>query len=232
MISRLVDVMISELPHHHIDQSSRLHITTFILPLMKIIQTVLFLAILLLAACTTNRDYEVSTHLSSPEQEAFKKSIIRYVAPLPEKANEKNRFDVKFDAHYDRQTDRVRLDKYFPSPDGYVYFEVSRIAPSFKVKRAATAGRIKYDAAGEIEEYEEVYRTWKMEEEELSKKTELLFDTFVTGKDLTLYLTANSEEEYIEFPDNQVKYDKELRSWVGNDRVLQADPCTAIGNNN
>ncbi len=187
---------------------------------MKTIQAVLFLTMLSLAACTANRDYEVSSHLSSSEQEAYKKSIIRYVAPLPEKAGEESRFDVKFDAHYDRQTDRVRLDKYFPSPDGYIYFEVSRIAPSFKVKRVATAGRLRYDETGGIEEYEEVYRTWKMEEEELAAKTKLLFSRFIAGRELTPYLTANSDEEYVEFPDNQVKYDKEQRRWTGNELVL------------
>lgn len=191
---------------------------------MKIIQTVLFLTMLSLAACTANRDYDVSSHLSSFEQEAFKRSIIRYVAPLPEKAIEENRFDARFDDHYASQTDRVRLDKYFPSPDGYIYFEVSRIAPSFKVKRVATAGRLRYDKNGEIEEYEEVYRTWKMEEEELAAKTKLLFSRFIAGGELTPYLTTNSDEEYIEFPDNQVRYDKQLRRWIGNDLVLQAGP--------
>ncbi len=191
---------------------------------MKTIQTILFFALLSLAACTANRDYEVSTHLSPSEQQAFKRSIIRYAAPLPEKANEGNKFDKKFNAHYNRQTDRVHLDKYFPSPDGYIYFEVSRIAPSFKVKRVATAGRLRYDENGGIETYEEVYRTWKMEEEELAQKTKLLFSRFIAGEDLTPYLTANSDEEYIEFPDHQVKYDKELRRWIGNDLVLQAGP--------
>ncbi len=194
---------------------------------MKITQAILFLAMLLPVACTTNRDYEVSSYLDSPEQQEFKRSIIRYVAPLPKKANEENKFDEKFNDHYDRQTDQVRLDKYFPSPDGYIYFEVSRIAPSFKVKRVATAGRLRYDGNGGIETYEEVYRTWKMEEEELAKKTKLLFSRFVAGEDLAPYFTANSGEEYIEFPDHQVKYDKELRKWVGSELVLQAAPHRA-----
>lgn len=191
---------------------------------MKIIRVILFLSVLTLASCTLNQDYEASSQLSPSEQLEFKKSIIRYVAPLPEKATDETRFDEKFDAHYDRQTEQVRLDKYFPSPDGYIYFEVSRIAPSFKVKRVATAGKLRYDDKGGIEAYEEVYRTWKMEEEELARKTALLFSRFVAGKDLSPYLTANSEEEYIEFPDNQVSYNKELRRWVGSDLVLQATP--------
>ncbi len=194
---------------------------------MKTIQTILFLTLLSLAACTTNRDYEVSSHLDSREQQEFKWNIIRYVAPLPEKANERNKFDEKFYAHYERQTDKVHLDKYFPSPDGYIYFEVSRIAPSFKVKRVATAGRLRYDENGGIETYEEVYRTWKMEEKELAKKTKLLFSRFIAGEDLTPYFTVNSEDAYIEFPDHQVKYDKELRKWVGSELVLQAAPHKA-----
>jgi len=177
-----------------------------------------------LAACTAKRDYDVSSHLSSSEQQAFKRSIIRYVAPPPEKAGGGSRFDEKFNTHYDRQTEQVRLDKYFPSPDGYIYFEVSRIAPSFKVKRVATAGRLRYDENGGIAAYEEVYRTWKMEEEELAKKTKLLFSRFIAGEDLAPYYTAGSDEEYIEFPDHQVQYDKKLRRWTGNDLVLQASP--------
>ncbi len=191
---------------------------------MKNIQLLLLGLCILMSACSDRPEYKVSKYLTESEALQFKQSIIRYVASLPKRANDSNKFESRFDEHYRKQLDLVRLDKYYPSKDGYIYFETSRIAPSFKIKRVATAGRLTYNPDGKISEYEEVYRTWKMEEEELAEKTNLLFSRFIAGEDLAHYLTANSDEEYIEFPDHQVKYDKELRRWVGNDLVFQAAP--------
>ncbi|GAA4435938.1 hypothetical protein GCM10023091_13200 [Ravibacter arvi] len=168
-----------------------------------------------LAACTDN-NYQPSAHLSASEQNEFKASIIRYIAPLPKKGNHSTKFEPVFDQHYQKQTGLFRLDKYYPSADGYIYFEVSRMAPSFQVKRVATAGRLKRDKNGKIHAYEEVYRTWKMDEETLARRTKKLFDSFLNHEDLSPYETANSEEEFIEFPDGQIKYDKNRRMWAGN----------------
>lgn len=180
--------------------------------------------LLLLFSCNQGPSYQVSRHLSDQAAGEFKQRIIHYIAPLPKKATDDTKREARFDSHYQKQTDRFRLDKYYPAKDGFVYFEVSRIAPSFKVKRVATAGRLKLDANGEIAEYEEFYRTWKMEEPELAEKTALLFERLVNGETLTPYLTANSQEEYIEFPDGLVRYDKLQRKWVADELVLQARP--------
>lgn len=173
-------------------------------------------------SCHRDNRYDASGTLTETQVREFKQSIIRYVGDLPKRGNYDNRFDQRFEEHYQKQAELTRLDKYHASPDGYIYFEISRTAPSFKVKRVATGGRLKYDDKGTITEYEEVYRTWKMDEEELNRKTRLLFSKLVTGEDLTPYQTANSEEEYIEFPDQRVRYDKNQRRWTGNDLNLQA----------
>jgi hypothetical protein len=176
---------------------------------------VAFLAgVCLLLACRKGADFDPNLHLTPVESTDFRKSIVRYVAPLPKNGTNNNRFAARFDAHYAVQLNRIRLDKYYPSPDGYHYFEVSQPAASFKNKRVSTAGKLRYDNEGAILSYEESYRTWKMEEDMLQKKTSLLFSLLITGKDLTPYAPENSEEEFIEFPDTRVVYDKTKREWV------------------
>lgn len=69
------------------------------------------------------------------------------------------------------------------------------------------------DETGKLIEYEEVFRTWKMKEEDLKARGTLLFDSMVNGKDLSPYYRTNSTEEYIEFPDGHSFYDKEERMW-------------------
>ncbi len=62
--------------------------------------------------------------------------------------------------------------------------------------------------------YEEICRTWKMEEDELKTKTAMLFEKVLNEEDLSPYLTKNSSPEfYIEFLDDLNYYDVKDRIW-------------------
>lgn len=181
-----------------------------------------FVLILFVARCITDKNYVASRYLSATEQRQFIQNIIFYIGDLPQTANHRSKFDQKYNDHYSKQLERFRLDKYFEANDGYIYFEVSRLAPSFKIKRVATGGRLKYDSKNTIIEYEELYRTWKMSENDLELKTAILFQKMINGEDLSPYYTANSSEEYIEFPDDMVTFNKDLRCWVSKNPVFPA----------
>lgn len=153
-------------------------------------------------------------HLDEP---GFLYTISRYVCPMPAKATESTKFDARFDTAYRTRAENARLDAYYESPDGYVYFLVSRVAPSLAQKRVATGGRLKYgpDNAS-LSAYEEVFRTWRMEEEELGRKGKMLFQAMLEGKSLEPYYTkkGQSEDWYIEFPDSRTYYDTSARQWT------------------
>lgn len=169
-----------------------------------------------IAGCADQeRVYSPAAYFDSAGQEAFKYRIARYIAHLPKKATYDNRFDTAFDAAYRQAAARHRLDAYYRDTDGYHYFLISRVAPSLKQKRVATGGRLKYAADDTtIAFYEEIFRTWKMEEDELHEKSFLLFDKMALQEDLSRYHTENSpREDYIEFPDKNTRYNKELRRW-------------------
>ncbi|KGO87311.1 hypothetical protein Q765_06495 [Flavobacterium rivuli WB 3.3-2 = DSM 21788] len=158
---------------------------------------------------------EPSAHITKTEQESFKYSVIRYVDDLAYKATEATKFDTIYNKEYTARAQKADLLHYYKDKDGTVYFAIAKIAPSLKLKKVATIGKLKYGADGKIAEYEEAIRTWKMEEPELRKKTAMLFEKYVHGDDVSPYYTANAKGEfYIEFPDANTYYDKTARSWA------------------
>ena len=173
-----------------------------------------FCVCFILIGCS--KGYAPDEHLSPQQQTDNVWKIIRYLARAPENVTFEERFYKGYDKYYQEQMALHRLDAYFIGADGTHYFLISRRAPSLIDKRVATGGRMKLDEEGDLLEYEEVFRTWKMEDKDLVKKGIVLFDLMVKGKSLDPYLTKNSwPEEYIEFPDDQTYFDVEARAWKG-----------------
>jgi hypothetical protein len=183
----------------------------------KIMRAVL-IAVLAVAPVACKPSYNPDDHLSAREKYDFTWKIIRYVGRAPENLTMEERFYKAYDSHYEEQMGLHRLDAYFER-GGYRYFLISRRAPSLHDKRVATGGKAKIDADGNLVDYEEVFRTWKMLEPNLIKKGMMLFDKMVKGESLERYLTKNSwPEEYIEFPDDIVYFDKAGRKWTTRSR--------------
>lgn len=180
---------------------------------MRVLITLLTLMIL--GACTTsNKNYAPEAQLSDGEQKEILYTTIRYLGHLPKKGTHENKFEATFDEYYSKLALDYTLEAYHQK-DGFEYFLVSRIAPSFKEKKVATGVRMKRDDNGTVISYEEVFRTWKFEVPEMLEKGLMLFDKMVKKEDLSPYYNANSgEEEYIEFPDGKVQFDTIERRWV------------------
>lgn len=164
-------------------------------------------------SCRFEKDYRTSSHLTAQEQEAVMQQIIRYVARSPEGTAPEQRTESRFDDHYAEQRRLHRLDAYYV--DGAThYFLVSRVAPSLTEKRVAIGGRLERNKTGEITYYEEVFRTWKMEPDTLSRRSQFLFDRMVREEDLTGYYSSKTgNTDYIEFPDDRTFFDTRQRIW-------------------
>jgi hypothetical protein len=177
------------------------------------------LGLLVIVSCSARKDYRPESHLSPQEQDQVMMAVIRYIGKAPENVNGDERFDKKYDAYYQQLAGRHRLEKYFIDDSGNHYFLISRSAPSLFEKRVATGGKMRFDDKWNLVEYEEVFRTWKMKEDELQKKGSVLFEKLVTNQPLTPYQAPNSTEEYIEFPDPRTYFDKESRTWKTRDAI-------------
>ena len=170
---------------------------------------------LIVAGCAGSSDYKVTEYLTPQEQDQVMSQVIRYLAKSPEGLTFEERFYEAYTPYYNEQQSRHRLDAYYIDQDHNHFFLISRPAPSLVEKRVATGGKVKFsNDLKKIESYEEVFRTWKMVPDTLKVRSMLLFDLMGKGKSLDPYLTKNSNGvEYIEFPDDQVYFDKTARQW-------------------
>jgi len=168
-------------------------------------------------SCASKTDYNPDSHLTPKEKEAVLTSIIRYAGKPPEDANADTKFDGRFDEYYKDKIKRTGFTGYAVKGDDY-YFMITQVAPSFVEKRHATGGRFRLNDKGEVTEYEEIFRTWKMVPDTLARRSGVLFDKMVKGESLERYETRNSGgTEYIEFPDERVHYSVADRKWKVND---------------
>ncbi len=166
-----------------------------------------------LTSCSSKENYTPDSYLSIKEKDKVLMSIIRYLGKSPENVGVGERFDPKYNEYYFDIASRHKFELYYITEKEAHFFLISRPAPSLYEKRVATGGRLKFNGKGDLIEYEEIFRTWKMTDEDLKVKGPLLFDLMVKGKDLSPYYRTNSSEEYIEFPDEYNSYDKADRMW-------------------
>lgn len=180
------------------------------------------LSFTMLLSCNSVSYRVDETFISSNEQQVLKESIIHYLGKMPDKATPTTRFSSSFDAHYAKELKKYQLTHYHTVGNQKEYFTYIRRAPSIKDKFVATAGYVvKHNDS--IVEYVESFRTWKMEMDELMPKVDMLFEKLIKGNDLSMYYPENSgKEEYIEFPNSEVHYDKEQRVWISSrENVLE-----------
>lgn len=178
--------------------------------------TLIAISILIISCKQGSVSIVPSDYLNAQEQFDFKYAISRYVDRLPKKASEASKFNPEFDEEYKRRSENTDLLFYYVDKNTKeIYFAIAKIAPSIILKKVVTAGKLKKNANGEIIEYEEEFRTWKMEEAELKTVSEMLFTKYINKEDLSPYYTRNANGKFIiEFPDENVSYDKEKRIWV------------------
>jgi hypothetical protein len=170
---------------------------------------------LIVVACNTKPNYDPSAYLNGKEKDEFVWKIIRYASKAPDGLLFEERFYPAYDSFYQYQASRHRLEAYFINDKKEHFFLLSRPAPSMVEKRVATGGKVLFDENGNLSEYEEIFRTWKMIPDTLKRRSLMLFDKMVRNEDLSSYLTKNSKgEEYIEFPDDLNYFDKEKKRWM------------------
>jgi hypothetical protein len=173
----------------------------------------LMLLPLIVLGCTSKSSYDPDERLTPQQKDEIMDKTIRYIVKAPEKIQEADKFNSKHDQYYQQRASECRLELYCVAGDNH-FFLISQPAPSLTLKKHATGGKFKLDAEGNIIEYEEIFRTWKMQPDTLKKRSYVLFDKMVAGEPLDSYHTKYSKGiEYIEFPDDRTYYDKQQRSW-------------------
>lgn len=120
-----------------------------------------------------------------------------------------NRDSAEFMPYY---TERMKLHDFanYYMNDSVRYFQLYRIVPSLYKEKIAIAGRYRTGANGEITEFEEVYITPKMKQEDLDEKAGELFRELVENGNVQEYM---GQRAFIDFPDSLNVYNKQTQRW-------------------
>ena len=151
--------------------------------------------------------------LTPAERSRIMSSVIRYAGKLPPRVSSGSQFGREHDSFYAEQLREAVLEEVVEK-DGYYFFLITQPAPSITTKRHATGGKIKFADNNTVEEYEEIFRTWKMAPETLKERSALLFKKMVNQEDLRPYYTKTAGTDYIEFPDERTFFSTQERKWV------------------
>lgn len=166
----------------------------------------------LLLQCTNNKNYDPGLTLSPQEKDELKMKVIRYVAKPPENVGPEEKFKPEYNLYYQERASQCILEQYAILNELH-YFLISQPAPSLTEKRHATGGSFRLDSDGSLQDYEEVFRTWKMVPDTLRERSYLLFDKMVNKEPLDPFYSKKMGDRYIEFPDDNTYFDKASRSW-------------------
>lgn len=168
---------------------------------------------ILLSACAVKNDYNPDEYFSAQERNMLINRVVRYIAKPPKGATMvMERLDDRYKDYYEEEARKIRLEM-VARKDGYYYFLVSQAAPSIVEKRNATGGKLKLDDKNTIAEYEEVFRTWKMNPDSLKRRSDFLFRKMVNGESLANYYSNVTGDQYVEFPDDRTYFDASSREW-------------------
>jgi hypothetical protein len=173
----------------------------------------LLFIIIIFSACQDKVQYNPEKYLSPEAQQQFLYKISRYTAKLPKRVSHQEKFNAKYDHYFREEIKKYRVQQYYIAADSTHYFLINRPAPSLYQKWVAIGGRLRYDQSGNIAAYEEVFRTWKMKEDDLNKKGYTLFETLIETGNVTAYLPDKTEDEWVEFPDARNYFDTASRRW-------------------
>lgn len=173
-------------------------------------------AILIVIVCSCgNKNYNPNNHLTVEKRSELTDSLVRYIGVRPENVPVEKRFDPIYSKHFQMVASEARLEYLYVDNDQY-YIAISQPAPSLVVKRTITGIRLTWDGKSSIKEYEEVFRTWKMVPDTLTKNSLPLFERMIKGENLDPSKAKGGEKSRlkdVEFPDKYVYFDKVARVW-------------------
>lgn len=183
---------------------------------MKFALPTFALLALMLGSCTpTQEELTPDAHWTATSQDRIKMQVLPYVAKLPKNATHETKFDSVYLPYYKGLMDRFTWRHVYPDGADGFYFSLERPAASLYDKKVLIVGRLRYDEARDtLLAYEEAFWTFKMTQDELAARGDLLFGRYIAGKSLDAYLPEVAQEEYIEFPDANNRYDTRARRWV------------------
>ncbi|MBO9700169.1 MAG: hypothetical protein J7604_08145 [Sporocytophaga sp.] len=167
------------------------------------------------------KSYDPENLLTARQKDSLLTTLIIQMDKLQAGANMETRFEEKFREGYEQRKKLFSLDQYYIDKDGFHYFMVIRRVPSlYEANKRAEAGRFRKDANGKITDFEEIFLTPILSDEEAHDKGVTLLHEYISTGNIEKY---KNDITYVEFPNLTWTYNKKKQAWInaGLDSLLR-----------
>lgn len=174
--------------------------------------TILFLIGASLVACNNkSSSYDINNHFTQDEQDTLLTNIMIYIYKTPRGVRKENKFESEFRPLYASQLNEFKMLEYHIDEDSTHYFYMLRPARNAEGHKRGVAGKYKLGPELELLDFEEIFNTPMLPEDSIITRGKFLWEDLMHYKHVDRYFM---NKDYIEFPNDQCTYDKELKEWV------------------
>ncbi|HMQ06984.1 MAG TPA: hypothetical protein PKC30_06755 [Saprospiraceae bacterium] len=183
--------------------------------MMSNIPFIFFFFAFLIMACQTPDSFEFSHHVPDKEQrDSILTDIVIYIYKVPRGVRKENKFNPEYRHLYENESGKFNMIKYHIDNEGiHSFFLIRPVRSHLAEHRRGVFGRFSLDDQMKIRNFEELANTPRLTEEEIIEKGNYLWQDLMYFKNLDRYFL---NKDYIEFPDDRVRYDSQNKEWTYN----------------
>ena len=179
----------------------------------KIITRSIFICsiILLSGSCKTGGDsFSISSYYQDNFADSLMVDIVTFIGRKPRLTDHITRHAPEHRKFYTEQAQSYRFKYFHVAQDSTHYYYIFRPARSPQGNLRGAGGKFRLDDRLRLYGFEEIFITPVLPEEELIEKGEKLFRELILNGNVERYI---ANRDYIEWPDNRLKYDKIRNEW-------------------
>lgn len=163
------------------------------------------------AGCQINKqEYSIDNYYHDNQKDTLLVNIVTYIGYKPTLTDYQTRHQPEHRKFYTEQSGRYNIQYYYISDDSTHYYYLIRPARSPRGNQRGVGGRFKITAHLKLYDFEEIFNTPVLPEENLIDIGKILFHEMINSGNVDKY---SGNIEYIEWPDDRLKYDRIKNEW-------------------
>ncbi len=168
------------------------------------------LSIILINCKGSSGTYDPYNYYTTDKKDTLLVNIVTYIGKKPRLADHQTRHNQEHRKFYTQQSQDYKLVYYYITDDSTHYYYIIRPARSPRGNTRGVGGRFRMKESMKLYDFEELFNTPVLDEQELMEIGETLFTEMVNSGNINHY---HGNKEFIEWPDERLKYDKIKNEW-------------------
>ncbi len=157
-----------------------------------------------------SEDFSPDNYYAADVKDSLLVNMVTYIGKKPRLADYQTRHNQEHRKFYIQQSENYRLVYYYITDHGTHYYYMIRPARSPRGNTRGVGGRFRMKEPLMLYDFEELFNTPILDEQELSVIGKTLFREMLNSGNLDLYM---GNKDYIEWPDERLRYDKIRNEW-------------------